>query len=108
MKPIAITSFLAVIACAVPLGSAAAKPVHTPTSGAIHCDKLDGRLALTDQALVIVSSKHRRMRAKDTWGAILLGIPMGSMVESDLTAKLAQLRSEKDALIAASRAAHCG
>lgn len=71
------------------------------------CEAMAKERARYDEALAQASGAQRKARKNDTWGVILIGIPVSSLSGANVAGEVARLKGEVDALARAQGATGC-
>jgi hypothetical protein len=108
-KPIA-----ALALCALAAGCARA-PERIPAAyisptnyQSLDCPQLAQEGARIDGALAVASIQQRQARRGDTWGVLLIGLPVASISGENIAPEIARYKGEQAAVRQVSTAKNCG
>ncbi len=87
-----------VTACAATPESIAPAYVSDLQFQSLTCDQLVEETTRVEQALSQASAQQNRARSNDTWGVILLGLPVSSLSGGNVAEQIAQLKGYQVAL----------
>ena len=99
MKPLAAAALcLAVAACARAPERIPAAYVSPTNYQALDCAQLAQEAARLDSALAVASVQQRQARRGDTWGVLLIGLPVASISGENIAPEIARYKGEQAAV----------
>lgn len=100
---------MAVLACGCAMKPESVKPAYISemTYRDWTCDQLAAEQARLAAALSSACDAQRHARAGDTWGVILLGLPVSTLSGNNQAAEIARLKGELQAVQKAATLKNC-